>query len=94
MRIAVNGAGIAGPTLAYWLNKSGHEALLVEEAPGSPTSFDFQWSRSTSSRETSGTISPSRTIGSARPSERLRPTLTYPPADRYCEPMILQEILP
>ena len=33
MRIAINGAGIAGPTLAYWLRESGHEVLLVEEAP-------------------------------------------------------------
>lgn len=32
MRIAINGAGVAGPTLAYWLRKSGHEVLLVEEA--------------------------------------------------------------
>ena len=33
MRIAINGAGIAGPTLAYWLRKSGHEVLLIEAAP-------------------------------------------------------------
>ena len=33
MRIAINGAGIAGPTLAFWLLRSGHEVLLVEEAP-------------------------------------------------------------
>lgn len=33
MRIAINGAGIAGPTLAYWLRKSGHEVLLIEESP-------------------------------------------------------------
>jgi len=33
MRIIINGAGIAGPTLAYWLRKTGHEVLLVEEAP-------------------------------------------------------------
>lgn len=33
MRIAINGAGIAGPTLAYWLRESNHEVLLVEEAP-------------------------------------------------------------
>jgi 2-polyprenyl-6-methoxyphenol hydroxylase-like FAD-dependent oxidoreductase len=33
MKIIVNGAGIAGPTLAYWLRKAGHEVLLVEEAP-------------------------------------------------------------
>ncbi len=33
MRIAINGAGIAGVTLAYWLRESGHEVLLVEESP-------------------------------------------------------------
>ncbi len=33
MRIIVNGVGIAGPTLAYWLRKAGHEVLLVEAAP-------------------------------------------------------------
>lgn len=33
MKIAINGAGIAGPTLAYWLRESGHEVLLVEQAP-------------------------------------------------------------
>jgi 2-polyprenyl-6-methoxyphenol hydroxylase-like FAD-dependent oxidoreductase len=30
VRIVINGAGIAGPTLAYWLRKSGHTVLLVE----------------------------------------------------------------
>lgn len=33
LRIAINGVGIAGPTLAYWLRRSGHEVLLVEESP-------------------------------------------------------------
>jgi 2-polyprenyl-6-methoxyphenol hydroxylase-like FAD-dependent oxidoreductase len=33
MRIVINGVGIAGPTLAYWLRKAGHEVLLVEAAP-------------------------------------------------------------
>jgi 2-polyprenyl-6-methoxyphenol hydroxylase-like FAD-dependent oxidoreductase len=33
MRIAINGAGIAGPTLAYWLRQAGHDVLLIEEAP-------------------------------------------------------------
>ncbi len=33
MRVAINGVGIAGPTLAYWLCESGHEVLLIEEAP-------------------------------------------------------------
>lgn len=33
MRIVINGIGVAGPALAYWLNQSGHEVLLVEAAP-------------------------------------------------------------
>ncbi len=33
MRICINGIGIGGPTLAYWLRKSGHEVVLVEESP-------------------------------------------------------------
>ena len=33
MRIAINGVGVAGPTLAYWLQRSGNEVLLVEAAP-------------------------------------------------------------
>jgi 2-polyprenyl-6-methoxyphenol hydroxylase-like FAD-dependent oxidoreductase len=33
MRIIINGAGIAGPTLAYWLQRADHEVLLVEAAP-------------------------------------------------------------
>jgi 2-polyprenyl-6-methoxyphenol hydroxylase-like FAD-dependent oxidoreductase len=33
MRVIINGVGIAGPTLAFWLRKAGHEVLLVEAAP-------------------------------------------------------------
>ena len=33
MRVLIVGAGIAGPTLAYWLRRSGHEPVLVERAP-------------------------------------------------------------
>ena len=33
MRVLIVGAGIAGPTLAYWLLRAGHEATLVERAP-------------------------------------------------------------
>src|SRR5258707_12168929 len=28
------GAGIAGPTLAFWLNRRGFEVMVVEAAPG------------------------------------------------------------
>src|SRR5215468_12780619 len=30
--ILISGAGIAGPTLAYWLNRAGIETTLVERA--------------------------------------------------------------
>lgn len=33
MRVLIAGAGIAGPTLAYWLRRAGHEPTLVERAP-------------------------------------------------------------
>lgn len=33
MKVLIVGAGIAGPTLAFWLNKSGHEVTIVEHAP-------------------------------------------------------------
>jgi 2-polyprenyl-6-methoxyphenol hydroxylase-like FAD-dependent oxidoreductase len=33
MEILIVGAGVAGPTLAYWLVRAGHEVTLVERAP-------------------------------------------------------------
>jgi 2-polyprenyl-6-methoxyphenol hydroxylase-like FAD-dependent oxidoreductase len=33
MKIAINGAGVAGPALAYWLHRSGHEPTLIEKSP-------------------------------------------------------------
>jgi 2-polyprenyl-6-methoxyphenol hydroxylase-like FAD-dependent oxidoreductase len=32
VKVAINGAGIAGPTLAYWLLQYGHEPVLIEAA--------------------------------------------------------------
>src|SRR5262245_24853501 len=32
MNIAISGAGIAGPTLAYWLHRTGHVPVLIEKA--------------------------------------------------------------
>lgn len=33
MRIAINGTGVAGPTLAWWLKRYGYEPVLFERAP-------------------------------------------------------------
>src|SRR5690242_11089609 len=33
MKVAINGIGVAGPTLAYWLRQHGHEPVLFERAP-------------------------------------------------------------
>ena len=33
MKILIVGAGIAGTTLAYWLQRAGHEPTLIERAP-------------------------------------------------------------
>ena len=32
MKVVINGAGIAGGTLAYWLRRSGHDVLLIEQS--------------------------------------------------------------
>jgi 2-polyprenyl-6-methoxyphenol hydroxylase-like FAD-dependent oxidoreductase len=32
MKIAISGAGVAGPALAYWLCRTGHEPTLIERA--------------------------------------------------------------
>ena len=37
MKIAISGAGVAGPALAYWLHRIGHEPTLIERAPQSRT---------------------------------------------------------
>ena len=34
MRVLIVGAGIAGPTLAFWLRRLGHQPTLVDSAPG------------------------------------------------------------
>ncbi|MFI6787370.1 NAD-binding protein [Nonomuraea sp. NPDC050383] len=33
MKVLVSGASVAGPALAYWLNRHGHEVTVVERAP-------------------------------------------------------------
>src|SRR3954470_10736264 len=33
MRVLISGGGIAGPALAYWLNRAGAEVAIVERAP-------------------------------------------------------------
>ena len=33
MRIAISGAGVAGPALAHWLHRTGHTPTLIEQAP-------------------------------------------------------------
>jgi len=33
LKVVINGIGIAGPALAWWLTEFGHEVLLVEQAP-------------------------------------------------------------
>lgn len=33
MKVLIVGAGIAGPTLAYWLQRAGYEPTLVERSP-------------------------------------------------------------
>ncbi|NUO96757.1 MAG: FAD-dependent oxidoreductase [Nonomuraea sp.] len=45
MDILISGASVAGPALAYWLNRDGHRTTIVERAPdlrGGGHSVDFR----------------------------------------------------
>lgn len=58
MKVLISGAGIAGPTLAYWLLKYGHEPTIVELAPRFRTGgyvIDF-WGRGYDIAEKMGLI--------------------------------------
>jgi 2-polyprenyl-6-methoxyphenol hydroxylase-like FAD-dependent oxidoreductase len=33
VRIAISGAGVAGPTFAYWMRRAAHDVTLIESAP-------------------------------------------------------------
>jgi 2-polyprenyl-6-methoxyphenol hydroxylase-like FAD-dependent oxidoreductase len=33
VRIAISGAGVAGAALAYWLHRTGHTPIMIEQAP-------------------------------------------------------------
>lgn len=33
MRVGINGCGVAGPTLAFWLRRFGHDPVVFEKAP-------------------------------------------------------------
>ncbi len=45
MRVLISGASVAGPALAYWLNRYGHSTTVVERAPtlrGGGYAVDFR----------------------------------------------------
>lgn len=65
MKIAINGAGIAGTTLAYWLHHYGHEPVLIEQAPRPRTGgyvIDF-WGNGYDVAERMGLIPRLETLG-------------------------------
>jgi 2-polyprenyl-6-methoxyphenol hydroxylase-like FAD-dependent oxidoreductase len=65
MKIAINGAGIAGPTLAFWLARAGHEVVIVEEAKELRTGgyiIDF-WGVGYDIAEKMGLVSQIRDLG-------------------------------
>lgn len=41
LNIAISGAGVAGPTLAYWWLRCGHQPTLIERAPAGGYVIDF-----------------------------------------------------
>ena len=73
MKVLIVGAGIAGPTLAFWLNKSGHEVTIVEHAPELRSGgylIDF-WGAGFDVAERMGIVPELRTTGDNAPSHRV-----------------------
>ncbi|HZU47060.1 MAG TPA: FAD-binding domain, partial [Mycobacterium sp.] len=73
MRVAIVGAGIAGPTLAYWLWRYGHEPTLIEKAPRPRTggyAVDF-WGGGYAVAERMGLIDELHSVGYAVQDVRL-----------------------
>jgi 2-polyprenyl-6-methoxyphenol hydroxylase-like FAD-dependent oxidoreductase len=65
VKVLISGAGIAGPALAYWLLKYGHEPTIVEYAPRFRTGgyvIDF-WGRGYDIAEKMGLIGEIRERG-------------------------------
>ncbi len=65
MRVIINGIGVAGPALAFWLNQSGHEVTLVETATKLRTAgyvIDF-WGIGYDIAERMGVIDEIRALG-------------------------------
>ncbi len=65
MRIVINGIGVAGPALAFWLSRSGHEVTLVETSPHLRTAgyvVDF-WGIGYDIAERMGVIDDIRALG-------------------------------
>lgn len=65
MRIAINGTGIAGPTLAWWLRRYGHEPVLFEKSSLLRTGgyvIDF-WGAGYAVAERMGIVSKLRELG-------------------------------
>ncbi len=65
MRVIINGIGVAGPALAFWLHRSGHEVTLVESAPELRTAgyvIDF-WGIGYDIAERMGLIDEIRALG-------------------------------
>jgi 2-polyprenyl-6-methoxyphenol hydroxylase-like FAD-dependent oxidoreductase len=63
--VLISGAGIAGPTLAWWLDHSGHEVTIVEQAPALRTGgyvIDF-WGTGYEIAERMGLIPRVRALG-------------------------------
>ena len=65
MKVLIVGAGIAGPTLAFWLNKLHHDVTIVEHAPALRTGgylLDF-WGAGFDVAERMGIVPQLRTRG-------------------------------
>lgn len=65
MKILISGAGVAGPSFAYWMRRAGHDVTLIESAPSFRTGgylIDF-WGLGYTVAEKMGIVEDIRKVG-------------------------------
>lgn len=65
MKVLISGAGVAGPSFAYWMKRAGHDVTLIESAPSFRTGgylIDF-WGLGYTVAERMGVVEDIRKVG-------------------------------
>ena len=89
MKVAINGTGVAGPALAYWLRRFGHQPVLYERAPAPRTGgyvIDF-WGKGYDLAERMGILGEIRDRGYAVDTLKMMDAAGRPTSTLHVDPL-------